>query len=210
MRDNYKTLKQEGRANYTDRRSEFIGIARPVATGIEAEAFVDEIRSKYPDARHHVYAWLTAGTEKLQKYSDDGEPRGTGGLPVLDVLLKQNIEDAAIVVVRYFGGVLLGTGGLVRAYGAAAAMAVEKAIPQYMEKLQLYSLTAPYSAAEKLRYLLKEAGLWQSEASYDLDVEWDVGVPAERFEELSALVQDATSGAALIEFKKTAFMPQEL
>ncbi len=208
MRNSYWTLKQEGRSSYIDRRSEFIGIARPVSTGAEAEAFVDQIRSDYPDARHHVYAWLTGGQEILQKYSDDGEPRGTGGLPVLDVLLRQNIEDAAIVVVRYFGGVLLGTGGLVKAYSSAASAAVADALPQLMQKLQIYRLTAPYSTAEKLRYLLAEAGIWQSEAEFGLDVEWDAGISPERYRELIEIVQDTTIGSALIELDRTDFIPR--
>ncbi len=207
MRDSYRTLKQEGRSSYIDRKSEFIGIARPVASVDEAEKFVAKMRSEFPDARHHVYAWISGGTEIQQKYSDDGEPRGTGGMPVLDVLSHQSIEDAAIVVVRYFGGVLLGTGGLVRAYSSAAAQAVEAAIPQNMQKLQIYRLTAPYSAADKLRYQLEEAGFWQSEAVFALDVEWEAGSAPGRSSELSDLVQDATSGSALIEYLRSDFMP---
>ena len=145
MRDSYRSLKQEGRSGYTDRKSEFIGIAKPVETGAEAEEFVAAVRAEFPDARHHVYAWITGGDEVLQKYSDDGEPRGTGGLPVLDVLLHQNLEDAAVVVVRYFGGILLGTGGLVRAYSSAAAQAVEAAVPIFRQKLRIYKLITPYT-----------------------------------------------------------------
>ncbi len=207
MRDSYRTLKQEGRSSYIDRKSEFIGIARPVASADEAEKFVAQMRSEFPDARHHVYAWISGGKEIQQKYSDDGEPRGTGGMPVLDVLLHQNIEDAAIVVIRYFGGILLGTGGLVKAYSSAAAQAVEAAAPQYMQKLQIYRLTAPYNTADKLRYQLQESGFWQSEAEFGLDVEWEVGTPTNRSSELMDLVQDVTSGSALIEFRRSDFMP---
>jgi len=177
MRESYRSLKREGRSSYIDRKSEFIGIAGPVASGVEAENFVNTVRAEFPDARHHVYAWIIGGEEALQKYSDDGEPRGTGGLPVLDVLLHQNIEDAAVVVVRYFGGVLLGTGGLVRAYSSAASQAVEDAIPHIRQKLQIYRLTAPYAFADKLRYQLEEAAFWQSEAEFGLDVEWEAGTP---------------------------------
>jgi uncharacterized YigZ family protein len=207
MRDSYRTLKQEGRSSYIDRKSEFIGIARPVTSADEAEKFVAQMRSEFPDARHHVYAWISGGKEIQQKYSDDGEPRGTGGMPVLDVLLHQNIEDAAIVVIRYFGGILLGTGGLVKAYSSAAAQAVEAAAPQYMQKLQIYRLTAPYNTADKLRYQLQESGFWQSEAEFGLDVEWEVGTPTNRSSELMDLVQDVTSGSALIEFRRSDFMP---
>ncbi|MGI6091278.1 MAG: IMPACT family protein [Saccharofermentanales bacterium] len=206
MRDSYRSLKQEGRSSYTDRKSEFIGIAKPVETGAEAEDFVTAVRAEFPDARHHVYAWITGGAEVLQKYSDDGEPRGTGGLPVLDVLLHQELEDAAVVVVRYFGGILLGTGGLVRAYSAAAAQAVEAAIPIFRQKLQIFRLITPYTFADKLRYQLTESGFWQSEPEFLLDVEWEAGASAERSDELIELVQDVTAGAALIEPLRSDFI----
>ncbi|MDI9460540.1 MAG: IMPACT family protein [Saccharofermentanales bacterium] len=206
MRDSYRSLKQEGRSGYTDRKSEFIGIAKPVETGAEAEEFVAAVRAEFPDARHHVYAWITGGDEVLQKYSDDGEPRGTGGLPVLDVLLHQNLEDAAVVVVRYFGGILLGTGGLVRAYSSAAAQAVEAAVPIFRQKLRIYKLITPYTFADKLRYQLAESGFWQSEPDFLLDVEWEAGAPSDRSGELIELVQDITAGAALIEPVRSDFI----
>ena len=117
MNDNgYLTLAGPGEAELDEKRSRFLGFAGRVTTDAEASAFVASVRSRFPDARHAVYAYIATSSGTLaQRYSDDGEPQGTGGMPVLDVIRKRGLTDAAIVVVRYFGGVLLGAPGLVRA-----------------------------------------------------------------------------------------------
>ena len=122
----YLTLGGQGEIEYVERRSRFLAHARPVTTEEEALAFLEQIRSKYWDASHNVYAYsLREG--QIRRFSDDGEPQGTSGMPTLEVLTKSGITDAIIVVTRYFGGVLLGAGGLVRAYSHAARMAVDAA-----------------------------------------------------------------------------------
>ncbi|HBN81058.1 MAG TPA: YigZ family protein, partial [Ruminococcaceae bacterium] len=119
----YLTVRREASAEFTERRSRFIGCAKPVGTEKDALSFLNTIRSKHWDASHNVYAYaLRSG--QLRRYSDDGEPQGTAGIPVLDVLVKSGLVDTAVVVTRYFGGVLLGAGGLVRAYSHAASLAV--------------------------------------------------------------------------------------
>ncbi len=205
MRQFYWTLAGEGRSEYCDRKSEFIGFARPIKTGSEADDFVAEVRREYADARHHVYAWRVGGDETLQKYSDDGEPRGTGGMPVLDILLQQKIDDAAIVVVRYFGGILLGTGGLVKAYSTAAAEAVKAAVPCLMVAQRLYKITVGYGVAEKLRYQLAEHDFYQTEPDYAEIVSWQAGAVAEREEQLMKAINDVTSGGAAVEFQGVAY-----
>lgn len=122
----YRTIAKTAIAEYTDRRSRFIGEIRSVKTEEEAAAFLEEIRHTHWDARHHVRAFILR-EGNVRRFSDDGEPQGTAGAPVLDVLQKQQLCDVAIVVTRYFGGILLGGGGLVRAYGHTAALAVEAA-----------------------------------------------------------------------------------
>ena len=122
----YTTLEKEGTATLVERRSEFIGYAAPVSNEDEAAAFVMRIKKKHADARHNVYAYVLRGGA-LKRYSDDGEPQGSAGMPVLDVLCKNGLDGAAVVVTRYFGGILLGTGGLVRAYSSAASAAVADA-----------------------------------------------------------------------------------
>lgn len=146
------TLSNAAEESYEVKKSVFIANAKPVNSAEEAMEFVDEIRRKYPDARHNVYAWVVKGEVMMQKYSDDGEPSGTGGLPVLSVLTKNDITDAAVVVTRYFGGILLGKGGLIRAYTKAAALAVREANPMTLEMCIRFAVEVDYKMSEKLIY----------------------------------------------------------
>ena len=124
--ESYITVKDESEFEYEDRKSVFIGKARPVKTEAEALEFLSCVKKQYPDARHHVYAYVLR-ENSIMRFSDDREPQGTAGMPVLDVIRKNSCTDVAIVVTRYFGGTLLGTGGLVRAYTSAAAGALNAA-----------------------------------------------------------------------------------
>ena len=124
--ESYITIHKYASFEYEDRKSIFIGEARPVTTEDEALAFIDAVKKRYPDARHHVYAYVLR-ENSIMRFSDDGEPQGTAGMPVLDVIRKNGLTNTVIVVTRYFGGTLLGTGGLVRAYTAAALGAIENA-----------------------------------------------------------------------------------
>lgn len=122
----YTTLGGEGTDVYEEKRSEFIGVAAHIDSENDALALIKRIRAEHYDARHNVYAYVCS-SGNVQRYSDDGEPQGTAGIPVLDVIRKSGLEDVCIVVTRYFGGTLLGAGGLVRAYTAAAKMAIDAA-----------------------------------------------------------------------------------
>lgn len=122
----YRTVLCEASDAFTEKHSRFIGYAKPVKSVSEATDFINEIRSKHWDATHNVYAYVLRDGH-IQKYSDDGEPQGTAGVPVLDVLLKERLYDVCVVVTRYFGGILLGAGGLVRAYSHSAKIGVEAA-----------------------------------------------------------------------------------
>lgn len=119
----YKTVKNSACDEFTEKRSRFIGYVRPVKTADEASAFIAEIQKKHWDAKHNVYAYILR-EGNLKRCSDDGEPQGTAGIPTLDVLEKSGVTDVAVVVTRYFGGILLGGGGLVRAYSHAAHLAL--------------------------------------------------------------------------------------
>lgn len=121
--DKYVTILNDGKAEYVDRKSVFIGYAKPVKTEKEALDFIGAIRKKHSDARHNVYAYVVK-ENNCTRYSDDGEPQGTAGIPVLEVIRKKELTDVAVVVTRYFGGILLGGGGLVRAYTQAASNAL--------------------------------------------------------------------------------------
>ncbi|MDD3502709.1 MAG: IMPACT family protein [Eubacteriales bacterium] len=207
MRTSYLTVSRNARIEIEERRSTFIGFCQPLADEDEAIAFVSGIRAEFPDATHHVYAWLLGGDRQLQKYSDDGEPQGTAGIPVLDVLRKSGIENAGIVVVRYFGGVLLGGGGLVRAYGKAASMALEAALPITMQLSCRYRIVVPYTYIDKLKFQLENEGFWIGSTEYGLDVEFVVGAKPEHVDRMLEICTDQTAGSALIEEADRAFVP---
>lgn len=165
----YRTIMGYGRAEIEEKRSIFIGSADFVTTEDEAIAFINRIRSEFPDARHNVYAYLLNEGAKT-RYSDDREPQGTAGIPVLEVLRKNECRDAVIVVTRYFGGILLGAGGLARAYTEAAAAALHAAGHVLRTPCEEYSFTCPYADYEKCRALLETLGVMLGEPEFGADV----------------------------------------
>lgn len=140
----YTTLEGEGEAEFAEKKSVFIGHAAPVRSEEEAQAFVKRYKNAYIDARHNVWAYLMKG-EIVARYSDDGEPQGTAGVPVLDTIRKSGVTDAVVVVTRYFGGILLGAGGLVRAYSHTAKLALEAAHIITYEQYTELELNCSYS-----------------------------------------------------------------
>ena len=149
-RELYTTLEQEGHAEFTEKKSVFLSHAAPVKTEAEAQAFIKRHRNQYADARHNVWAYMLNG-EIIARYSDDGEPQGSAGVPVLDVIRKSGATDAVVVVTRYFGGILLGVGGLVRAYSHAARLALDEAHVITYESYDELELFCTYSDYQ--RYL---------------------------------------------------------
>ncbi len=149
----FVTLKKESHTEFEEKRSVFIGHALRTDTEEEAMAFIKQIKKQYSDATHNVYAYLMQG-DTVARYSDDGEPQGTAGMPVLDVLRKSGVRNACVVVTRYFGGTLLGAGGLVRAYSHSAALAIEAAEIVTYEAFSQYELSCSYSDYQKLLVLL--------------------------------------------------------
>lgn len=151
----YTTVRGEGVFEYEDRRSVFIGTAVPVSTESDAIRFIEFIKKKYPDARHHVYAYVLR-ENSIMRFSDDREPQGTAGMPVLDAIRKRGCTDTAVVVIRYFGGTLLGTGGLVRAYSAAAVGALERAEIITYDIYRELTVTVSYSDYQRILPLIEE------------------------------------------------------
>ncbi|MDO5733649.1 MAG: YigZ family protein [Eubacteriales bacterium] len=205
--DSYRSLEQKAEIELSEKKSRFIGLAAPVSNTDEAQALLDEARNRFPDATHHVSAWRLSLAGFYQRYSDDGEPKGTAGLPVLDVLTKQDLTEAAIIVVRYYGGIKLGAGGLVRAYSATAAEAVKAAKIVSYEKRQRYKLIAPYNLAETVHYHLAQAGCTQGEQSYGLNVEWVIAPSFAAEEKILELVKELSSDTILIERLSAEFIP---
>ena len=151
----YLTLKNEASAEFTEKRSRFIGYAKPVTNQDEAMDFINSIRAKHWDATHNVYAYVLREGQ-ARRYSDDGEPSGTAGVPVLDVLIKENITDCVVVATRYFGGVLLGAGGLVRAYSHTSKIAVEAAGIIRMSVCTEMKVSCDYNFYGRLTSLIPE------------------------------------------------------
>ena len=153
----YTTLEGEGEAEFVEKKSVFIGHAAPVKSEEEAQAFVKKYKNQYMDARHNVWAYLMKG-EIIARYSDDGEPQGTAGVPVLDTIRKSGVTDAVVVVTRYFGGILLGAGGLVRAYSHTAKLALEVAHIITSEQFTELELTCSYSDYQRYSAILPSFG----------------------------------------------------
>lgn len=192
----YKTVRSAASAEYTEKRSRFIASVSPVEDDDGARAFVAEIRKKYPDARHNVYAYLTL--DGMTRYSDDGEPKGTAGLPVLGVIQKQELYGVAVVVTRYFGGVLLGAAGLLRAYTKAAADGIEAAGVVTVEPYDRVDVNVSFSDAERVRYELSKHGLPEYDTEYLDSVTFRLAVPQEKTERLISRLTELTAGKAKI------------
>lgn len=196
--EQYRTLRGPAQAEFTERRSRFIGEARPVRTQEEAAAFLGELRARYRDATHHVSAWLLrAGL--LQRYSDDGEPQGTAGVPVLEVLRREGLTDCAVIVTRYFGGVLLGAGGLVRAYSHAAKLAVDAAGIVTMCACRRLCVRCGYEFYDRLRGLILTDGGVVEDARFADAVEVVLYLPAAQADAFTLHLADATGNHAVIE-----------
>jgi uncharacterized YigZ family protein len=167
----YITVKNEANESFEEKKSEFIGWVKPVTTEDEAKQFVNEIKNKHREATHNVYAYIIGENMGIQRYSDDGEPQGTAGIPVLDVIKKNNITDVAVVVTRYFGGILLGAGGLCRAYTKGAALAIKKA--GVVEKVVAINtkITMDYEMLGKVQYLFSQNNWYIESIEYGEKVE---------------------------------------
>ncbi len=200
----YTTVEKEGSYIYEEKRSEFIGLAFPVTTEQEAVARIAEVRSLYPDARHHVYAYCLREQQKT-RYSDDHEPQGTAGMPVLNVIQKNGCTDVVIIVVRYFGGVLLGAGGLVRAYTAAAVGAMEAAGRITYDEYSRFCWRMSYADHSKITAELAKRGVRLSEPEYTDTVAVRGSIRAPEYTALWKAVTDATAGRVLEESVSVCF-----
>ncbi len=165
----WTTVAKRASATFTDRKSEFIADVKPVSTEKEALAFLEEIKKKTADARHHVYAYVLQENQTV-RFSDDGEPHGTAGMPVLTLLRKAELSNVVLIVTRYFGGILLGTGGLVRAYTESARLALEKAGRKNVEKLARCSVSCSYAEYPKLESLLSGYAIRREETVFEESV----------------------------------------
>jgi uncharacterized YigZ family protein len=189
-----------GEGEIVEKKSRFLATIRPVETEEEAAAFIGEMKKKYWDARHNCSAFVIGDRRELTRCSDDGEPAQTAGRPMLDVLLREHLTNVAVVVTRYFGGVLLGTGGLVRAYQKAVQEGLANC--QVMEKSCgfLLNIHTDYSIAGKLQYLFAQQNIAVMDAQYGADVRFSILVPEADKSRIEKEIVEQTSGSAALEW----------
>jgi len=197
--DKYIMLSKGAQAELVEKKSRFIATVRPVSTEEEAVAFIDEMKKKYYDARHNCSAFVIGSKGELTRSSDDGEPSGTAGRPMLEVLTGSGIRNVAVVVTRYFGGVLLGTGGLVRAYSGAVKMALEQCETITRRFGVQLMIRTDYNGVGKIQYLLGSRNVVIQDSVYAADVEMTVLVPIEEYEKLCKELVEATNGRVGLE-----------
>lgn len=189
----YRTVKQPGEAELVIKRSRFIGRCFPVADEQEALRLLEQVRRQHWDATHNCYAYSVGVSGACARYSDDGEPSGTAGLPMMETLRRSGVTDALVVVTRYFGGILLGAGGLVRAYSAAAAAAVRRAGEVEMRECVRLSLETPYPLWGRVEPLLRERAQLD-EVRYEAAVHAAAWVRQEQSDALVRALIDRTDG----------------
>ena len=194
----YRTIAQAAQDEFVEKRSRFIGYARPVQTEEEAQAFIAEMKSRHWDATHNVYAYILR-EGNIQRYSDDGEPQGTAGIPTLDVLQKSHVTDVAVVVTRYFGGILLGGGGLVRAYSHGASIALKAAGIITMQECPLLMLSCDYSRYGRVSSLIPECGGIIDDTDFAGDVTLSFHMAPELMGSFARKLADATNGQVTFE-----------
>ncbi len=192
----YKTLISAAQDEFTEKRSRFIGYARPVTSEKEALDFIAEIKSKHWDAKHNVFAYsLREGN--ICRYSDDGEPSGTAGMPVLGVIQKSGLMDCAVVVTRYFGGILLGGGGLVRAYSHAASIGIAAAGIATMRMCLICNLSCDYNQYGRLSALIPECGGSVRDTSFSECVSITFSMTQDDYSKFAPKLADATGGSVI-------------
>ena len=193
MDNSYKTIKKEAHAEYIIKKSRFIGHIKPVTTQEEALAFIGEISKKYWDATHNVYAYILRNGG-IKRFSDDGEPQGTAGIPALDVLEKSGVTDCVVVVTRYFGGIMLGAGGLVRAYSHSASLAVNAGEPITMALCAKLKIKCDYNFYGKLASLIPENGGIIEDTVYEENVTAIFRLPCSQVDLFNAKLIDCSNG----------------
>lgn len=210
MLSHYYTVKQEGQDELIIQKSRFIGYVRRVETEEEAQSFIQEIKKKHYDATHNCSCYMIGENNEIQKANDDGEPGGTAGIPMLEVLKKQNLKDTAVVVTRYFGGIKLGAGGLIRAYGNTTSQAIKATGIVKRVLMQGVSVTVEYGLLGKLENVLRQSDHVLETINYLENVEFIVYVKAEEKNNFRDWMVDLTNDQADIQFTDEKYLEIEV
>lgn len=206
--DYYKALYQGGEGELTEKKSRFIATTLPIASEEEALAFIEAMKKKYWNATHNCSAFVIGKRHELKRCSDDGEPSGTAGRPMLDVLLGEDIHNTAVVVTRYFGGTLLGTGGLVRAYSGAVKAGLENSviIEKYLGNRLM--VQTDYNGIGKIQYITGQSSILTLNSEYTELVKVELLVPFDKEEGLRKKITEATNGRAKIDVLEETWFGQ--
>ena len=205
MKEQVNIVYRGGQGEIVEKKSRFICTVLAVNTEDEAIVFIEKMRKQYWDATHNCFAYVIGERQQIQRCSDDGEPSGTTGRPMLDVLLGNKLSNAAVVVTRYFGGTLLGTGGLVRAYSKSTQVGLENSV--VFEKCcgKQVSISTDYNGIGKLQYIAATMELHTLDTEYTDKVVVKLLVPEDKLDEMDKKVTEATSGKAKIEIEDTVY-----
>jgi uncharacterized YigZ family protein len=204
----FHTLRGEGRSEIEIKRSRFLGRAVPIQDEASARAALTAVRESHPEARHHAFAFRLGHNGEIARFSDDGEPGGTAGRPIMEVLLREGVTNAVVIVTRYFGGILLGSGGLTRAYSQTAAEVVRAAGLAEMRPHTVLVITVAYAQFGALEQALLRRGLVLHDSAFTDVVQTTVHVPVGDERPVIALVADVTAGSALVEAQEIIYIPQ--
>lgn len=199
MLSEYKAVYQGGEGEIVEKKSRFIATVIPAGSEEEVLAFIESIRKKYWDARHHCFAYVIGERNELQRCSDDGEPSGTAGKPMLEVLLGEEIHNVAVVVTRYFGGTLLGTGGLVRAYSAATKQGLASSVIITKILGVKLCISTDYTGLGKIQYILGQRGLQILDSVYTDKVELEALIPENELVAVKTEITEGTNGQAMMQ-----------
>ena len=206
---NYKTLHKFGVDEYIVEKSTFIGYAKPIKTEEEAIDFINEIKKKHKDATHNVWAYTVGENMNIQRYSDDGEPQGTAGIPTLEVIKKEDLRDVVVVVTRYFGGIKLGAGGLVRAYTKGAKVGIEAGIVIEKVKYTEVKIKIEYTQLGKIQNEIMNLGITVKDTIYLDDVEIIVYSKINDAEALKNRMIDITNGTADVSLGEEYYLSEK-
>lgn len=198
MQKEYKTVYRQACEEIIEKKSRFIASVKPVKNEDEAIGFINAVRARYRDASHNVYAYYIAGENMAQRYSDDGEPSGTGGMPVLEAIKKPGLQDVVVVVTRYFGGTLLGAAGLVRAYGRSASEGIKAAVIVNRALCKTLALTMDYIMIGRVQSIILVGGHIIENSVYGQDVKMEVCVRVDDVDAFISAINEATGARVAV------------
>ena len=208
MSESYTTAKKEATDKYEEKKSVFYGFIKPIEEEEEALEYIEEIKKSLTNMRHVCYAYKNR-VGNVVRFSDNGEPQGTAGMPILEVINREGLTGVVVVVARYFGGILLGAGGLTRAYGKAAKLALDAAGKATFVLYEVADITVDYSSYQKLKYELSQMNVEEISVKYEENVVSRVLLSESEKEAISTKVFDITSGKGKIEKIGEKFAPEK-